>query len=147
MTVLNTLKLTNAKKPQHANVLVIRRHKLSKKIGEQIALLKAKQSGTEYTTVKYKSYTDKDSGIRKSVAIERRVKAWWFTADNNKLSLQIRYGNKVIELQKGKPTIELNSFSDLETTLQLIQTAVENGELDKEINQAAQQLRDNFVNT
>ncbi len=147
MSTLNTLKLTNAKKPHHTNVLVIRRHKLSKKIGEQIALCKAKQIGTEYTTVKYKSYTDKDTGIRKNIAVERRVKAWWFTADNNKLALQIKYGNRVIELQKGKTTIELGSVSDLESTLRLIQVAVENGELDREINQAAEQLRDNFVNT
>jgi len=147
MTLLGTLKLSNTKKPQHANPLVIRRHKLSKKIGEQIALCKAKQTGTEYTTVKYKSYTDKDTGIRKNIAVERRVKAWWFTADNNKLALQIKYGNRVIELQKGKPTIELNSISELESTLKLIQTAVENGELDKEISFAAEQLRDNFVNT
>ena len=106
-----------------------------------------KQIGSDYTTIKYKSYTDTDTGIRKNIAVERRVKAWWFTADNNKLALQIKYGNRVIELQKGKPTIELNSISELESTLKLIQTAVENGELDKEINLAAEQLRDNFVNT
>ena len=45
--------------------------------------------------------------------------------------LTIRYGNKVIELEKGKNAIELSSKEELEPTLQSIKKAVDDGEFDK----------------
>ena len=44
--------------------------------------------------------------------------------------LTIRYGNKLIELEKGKNAIELSSKAELEPTLQNIKKAVDNGEFD-----------------
>ena len=41
------------------------------------------------------------------------------------------YGNKLIEFEKGKNTIELSSKAELEPTLQSIKKAVDNGEFDK----------------
>jgi hypothetical protein len=40
-------------------------------------------------------------------------------------------GNKVIELEKGKNSIELSSKAELEPTLQSIKKAVDDGEFDK----------------
>ena len=45
--------------------------------------------------------------------------------------LTIRYGNKLIEFEKGKNAIELSSKAELEPTLQSIKKAVDNGEFDK----------------
>jgi hypothetical protein len=44
--------------------------------------------------------------------------------------LTIRYGNKLIELEKGKNAIELSSKVELEPTLQSIKKAVNNGKFD-----------------
>jgi hypothetical protein len=44
--------------------------------------------------------------------------------------LTIRYGNKLIELEKGKNAIELSSKAELEPTLQSVKKAVDNGEFD-----------------
>jgi hypothetical protein len=60
------------------------------------------------------------------------------------LALSIRYGSKLIELAKGKSTIELASMSDLIPTLELIKVAVEAGELDTEIAEASVKLREGF---
>jgi hypothetical protein len=145
MTTLSTLKLTNTKKPTTASPTMQRRQKLLKRIGEQILLARARANGADYTVTRYRSYTERDTGIRKQIETHKTIKAWWFTADNSKLSLQIKYGTSVIELAKNKPTIELNSTDELEATLLLIQRAVDSGELDSQIEAVSRHLRDNFV--
>ena len=72
-------------------------------------------------------------------------KPWWFTTDAGKLALSVRYGTKVLELAKGKVAVEVGSEKDLVPTLELIKTAVLNGELDTQIEAAANKLRDGFA--
>ena len=45
--------------------------------------------------------------------------------------LTIRYGNKIVELEKGKNAIELLSKAELEPTLQSVKKAVDEGEFDR----------------
>ena len=47
----------------------------------------------------------------------KRVKPWWFTAENGKLALHVRYGSRALELAKGKFAIEVASDRDLAATL------------------------------
>jgi hypothetical protein len=72
------------------------------------------------------------------------VKAWWFTADNGKLSLSVRYGSKLIELGKGKWAVEVASEKELAPTLELLKAAVLEGELDAAIEAAAAKLKEGF---
>jgi hypothetical protein len=51
----------------------------------------------------------------------------------------------VLELTKGKVAVEVGSEKDLVPTLELIKTAVLNGELDTQIETAALKLRDGFA--
>ena len=73
------------------------------------------------------------------------MKAWWFIGDNGKLAMAVRYGAKVLELAKGKYAIEIASANELVPTLQIIKSAVENGELDSAIDYAANKLRSGFA--
>jgi hypothetical protein len=41
-------------------------------------------------------------GERKNVEQPKRIKPWWFTAEDGKLCLQVRYGVRVLEIGKGK---------------------------------------------
>ena len=50
-----------------------------------------------------------------------------------KLNLSIRYGARVIELAKGKNSIELDNLAAVLPTLDLIKKAIEAGELDEAI--------------
>lgn len=144
MSALNTLKLTATKKPTQVPNVVQRRAKLAKRLWEQIELAKAEQSGTKFSVPKFRSYTDKESGLRKQVETHKRLKSWVFTGDNGKLAIAVRYGAKILELAKGKYAIELASSSEVVPTLQIIKTAVETGELDSAIENASLKLREGF---
>ena len=144
MATLATLKLSTAVKPTHMPAVQVRRNKMSRRLWEQIELARAQQSGTEFAPVKLRSYVDKETGFRRQVESTKRVKQWWFTADNGKLAMNVRYGAKIIELAKGKSSIEIGSTDQLVHTLELIKQAVEAGELDAQIEAAAIKLREGF---
>jgi hypothetical protein len=144
MSNFATLKLTAAVKPTNFSPVQLRREKMSKRLQEQIDLAKAQQTGAQFTAIKMRSITDKETGLRKLVESSKRVKQWWFTAENRKLSLSVRYGARLLELAKGKFAVELASDKELVATLELIQSAVLSGELDAQIEIAANKLRSGF---
>ena len=145
MATLSTLKLSTAVKPAHMPAVQVRRNKMSRRLWEQIELARAQQSGTEFAPVKQRSYLDKETGLRRQVESTKRVKPWWFTADNGKLAMNVRYGARTIELAKGKSTVEIVNMDQLVPTLELIKRAVEEGELDAQIEVAAIKLREGFA--
>ncbi len=143
MSALNGLKLTAAQKPTNVPEVEQRRNKLVKRLSEQTELAKALAAGTNYAAKKTRTITDAE-GARVQVETNKRVKAWWFIADNGKLSLSVRYGTKVLELAKGKYAVEVASEKDLVATLDVVKTAVLAGELDTAIDNAANKLRAGF---
>ena len=143
-TLLQSLKVTAAKKAIGNNPQAHRRMKLARKLWEQIQLAKSQAEGTNFTMTRFRSVTDPD-GIRRSVEVPRRVRAWWWTTEANKLALNIRYGARKIEISKGKSAVEIASAADLVPTLELIKQAVEAGELDAQIEAASIKLREGFV--
>ena len=143
MSTLNALKLTATTKPTQVSAVQQRRNKLAKRIWEQIELAKAHQAGTQFVATKFRTVKDAD-GMRKTVETSKRVKAWWFTGDNGKLAISVRYGSKVLELAKGKYAIEVGGEKDLVNVLEVVKTAVLGGELDAAIENAANNLRDGF---
>ena len=144
MSALNALKLVAAQKPTSLPAVQQRRNKLVKRLWEQMELARAQEAGTKFAPIKFRSYQDKETGLRKQVETTKRVKQWWFTADNGKLAMNVRYGARVIELAKGKSSIEIGSTDQLLPTLDLIKKAVEAGELDAQIEAAANKLREGF---
>jgi len=145
MNALNALKLVAAQKPTSLPAVQQRRNKLVKRIWEQIELAKAEQNGTTFAPVKFRSVTDKETGLRRSVEVSKRVKPWWFATDSGKLALSIRFGPKVLELAKGKYAVEVANSSDIVNVLEVVKTAVLDGELDTAIDNAARKLRDGFT--
>ena len=144
MTALSALKLTAARKPTNLPQVVQRRNKIIGRIAEQMELAAAYANGTTHLFTKVRTITDKDTGSRKQVETSKRVKAWWFISDNGKLALTVRYGAKLLELAKGKYAIEVATPAELVDTLEIVRTAVENGELDDAIDSAANKLKSGF---
>jgi uncharacterized protein YydD (DUF2326 family) len=144
MSALSGLKLSSAAKPQQVSGVQVRRNKMAKRIWEQMELAKAQQAGTVFAPVRYKTVRDTETGLSKQVETHKRVKQWWFVAENGKLALTLRYGTKVIELARGKTAVELSSDKDLLAVLEVLKTAVLGGELDSQIESAADKLRDGF---
>lgn len=144
MSTLSTLKLVTTKKPRHIAPVQVRRNKLSNKIWEQIQLAKSQLEGTQFQVMKNKTFVDRESGIRKQITVAKRLKPWWFVAENGKVCVSIRYGTWTLELAKGKPSVEVANGDDLIKTLETIKTAVEAGELDSQIETASASLKSGF---
>jgi len=146
MSALNGLKLVAAKRPQNVAPIVQRRNKLSNQLWEQIELAKCLAEGKTYAPTRLRTVKDKQTGERKTVEAVKRVKQWWFVADNGKVCLQVRYGPRVIELAKGKNSVEVGNGEELQAVLKTVKTAVEAGELDAQIDAASAAVRERFKN-
>lgn len=144
MSTLNTLKLVTAVKPQQMPDVVKRRYKLGNKLWEQIQLARSQFLNEPFSITKMKTVKNIDTGTSETVAVNKRIRPWWFNSDTGALCVTIKYGTKVIELAKGKPSIELLNQEELISTLELVKKAVEAGELDQQIDQASGALRSNF---
>ena len=130
-SLLNTLKLVAATRDNKVSPEMQRRQKLIKKIDEQILLADAALNGETYSPTKFKTVVNAE-GITEYKQMPKRIRAWWWET-GGKLNLSIRYGARVIELAKGKNSIELDNLAAVLPTLDLIKKAVEAGELDEAI--------------
>ena len=144
MSTLNTLKLVTAVKPQHMPEVVKRRYKLGNKLWEQIQLARSQFLNEPFSLTKMKTVKNTATGISETIAVNKRIRPWWFNSDTGTLCFSIKYGTKTIELAKGKPSIEVTTKEELISTLELVKLAVEAGELDQQIDQASGALRSNF---
>jgi len=144
MSTLDALKLTTAKKPTHIPSVMIRRNKMASKVWEQIQLAKSQIDGTTFVVKKYRSFTDRETGLRKQIEMPKRLREWWFRNEAGKVCVAIKYGTKVLELAKGKHSIEVANADELVRALELVKQAVEVGELDAQIELASGNLRKGF---
>ena len=141
--ILNNLKFVAAKRPTQMPAVQVRRNKLSSKIQEQILLATAHTEGSTYAPTRIKTVTNAD-GDRVQVTHAKRVKPWWFVADNGKTAIAVRYGARLLELAKGKFAVEIATPNELVQTLEVIKSAVEAGELDEQMELASTKLRSAF---
>jgi hypothetical protein len=142
--ILNTLKLTAARKTRALPDVVKRRNKLLIKLGEQRMLAAALEQGEHYAPTRYRTFKDTDTGARVVKQVPVRIKPWFWTGEKGECLLAVTYGSKQIELVKGKTAIEVGEQSNLCTVLDTVIAAVKNGELDTQIESASAKLRDGF---
>ena len=133
MSGLSALKLVQAKQEKGMSPHHARRQKLSTKLAEQIQLAQAQQSGTEFSPVRVRTIKDEVTGQSRKVEVPKKLKPWWWTDDKGKLCITVRYGARTLEIVEGKNAIETDSIADVITSLQVIRSAVESGELDSRI--------------
>ena len=145
MSALNTLKFVSAKRPQSAPPIVLRRNKLSNQLHEQIELARCQEEGKTYAPIRLRSIKDKHTGERKLVEAVKRVKQWWFVADSGRVCLQVRYGTRVLDLKKNMNSIDVGSTTELLGVLEVVKRAVEEGELDAQIDAASAAVRARFA--
>jgi hypothetical protein len=100
--MLKSLKLVPNKKSNSNNSFLKRRRKLIAKIDEQILLV----TDSNYRPTKIK-WVHNEDGTGRKLEIPKRLRRWWCEQQGGTILLTIRYGNKVIELEKGKNAIEL----------------------------------------
>jgi hypothetical protein len=145
MNTLTSLKLVAAKRPSNIHPVVKRRNRLITKIWEQTELAKAALDGKAYAPLHTRTVKDRETGDVRRIEAPKRIKAWWFMADNGKICLIVKYGAKILELAKGKSAIEVGTLSELIPTLETLKAAVAAGELDGQIDTASGALRAGFL--
>ena len=144
MSVLSQLKLVAAKRPAALAPVQVRRNKLCAKLSEQIALATATRDKTTYIAKRLRTFKSEETGEMRTVEITKRVRPWWFTAESGKTVIQLRYGSKVMELGKGKNSVEITASNELIDVLEVLKTAVHTGELDQQIEVASNSVKLRF---
>jgi hypothetical protein len=133
MTVLTKLKLTNAKREVIYDPVLARRQKLMDKLGEQVKLAAALIAGETARFTYIVTVKDSDTGERKQVEKEKRVRSWFWHDLDGKWFLEIRFGNKVVDLGKNRAAIEVGDKENLVATIETVIGAVKDGELDEPV--------------
>jgi hypothetical protein len=144
MSALNSLKFVSAKRPNQIPEIQVRRNKLSNRLFSQINLAKALQNGESYTEKRFRTVRDKHTGETRSVELNKRVRQMWFVGENGKVCLQVKYGSRVLDFGRGKNAIEVSSADELINALTTLKSAVEAGELDSQLNLAADAVKERF---
>lgn len=145
MVVLTSLKLVASKRSNAANPVVQRRNKLCDKLDEQLQIVEAQKAGQIYAPTKLRTVTNDATGETSTVQVPKRVKEWFWVAENGKLNLAVKYGSKTLALnKKGANAIECANKDDLIATIKSLKTAVTEGELDDAINEVSKATRQGF---
>jgi hypothetical protein len=142
MSGLSALKFTNSKSQQGNSPQQARRQKLCVKLDEQIQLAKAQQAGTEFAPIKVRMVKDAETGESRKVEVPKKIKPWWWSDDKGKICITVRYGARTLEIMDGKNAIEADSIADVITSLQVIRTAADKGELDKRIEAVTSKIKE-----
>ena len=144
MSTLNTLKIVSATKPRAVPQVVRRRRKLLERLEQQRQLAVARMNGEHYAPKRLRSFTHADTGERIVKEVPVRIKSWWWTGERGETLLAIKYGSRSIELAKGKSAIEVGTEDKLCSTIDAVIAAVNNGELDAQLEATGKRLRDGF---
>ncbi len=142
-TVLSSLKMVSAVRNIQVNSTQFRREKMARKLLEQYNLAKSLRDGEQFVLKRIKTVTDKVSGETQQIEVTKRVNQWWWT-EGSKILLQLKYGTKVLELAKGKNSIEVANGNELLSVLETVKKCVEAGELDAQIELASAAVRARF---
>ena len=144
MSGLSALKLVQAKRQAGTSPKHARRQKLSNKLHEQIQVAKAEQAGTQYLPTKLRTVKDEVTGESRKVESPKRLKPWWWPTDGGKLCITVRYGARTLEVIEGKNAIETDSIAGVVTTLEVLRSAVDAGELDARIEAVSGLVKSGF---
>ena len=140
MGILQTLKVSNTKRPHQASPITQRRNVLLKKIHEQMETAKARADGKQYSVKTVQRIKNKETGERVEVIKDRYIREGWWINEDSHLLFELRYGTKPLEFSKGKSTVDVGDWANLIPTLEKLQQAVQLGEFDDQLNATATQL-------
>lgn len=134
MTYLSKLNITQLKRPTRSSPQEQRRHKLIAKLEEQLALAEAQQQGKRYIVMK-NAWTRDDSGTKIKVQREKVVRPW-FWADENGMTMVVRYTSRPLEFAKGKRALSAPGLDAIPNVINTLIAAVKAGELDHQMEAA-----------
>lgn len=101
------------------------RYKLIDNLNQQIALSEDRQ---QFKVRRQWKIIDGEKQL-----IERKIpiRPWWEEKTDGQVYLRIRNGVRILELEKGKPTIRATDLTEMKEVLTKLTEATKNGELDE----------------
>src|SRR6266550_354429 len=129
MSALKSLTFTTLPKIG-ANPILDRRANIIARLEEQKLLL----NDPNYTRT-VRTWVKKDGQLT-PVDKQQRVLPWWRVNANGSYVFFVRLGSKAIEFESGKNGIAVPSFDKVPLVIDILITAVRNGELDDQLAQA-----------
>ena len=144
-SVLGSLKLVSAVRNSNQDVVLIRRQKMVTKLNEQLEMAKCFKNGSKFEVKRVRKESDDLSGELLTIETSKRLRQMWFTnAESGKICIQLRYSSKVIDLAKGKNSVEVTNADELINALEILLKAVEVGELDSQFSNASDAVKERF---
>ncbi len=145
MAIIASLKVTNADRPRQLPVIVQRRNKLINALHDQLELARAEAEGREYLKTRRRHMKNPVTGEYAEAIVSRRPRTWFWTANDGKVYISLRYGTKVIEIAKGKSAIEVGEKKQLVPVIEALKQAVAAGEVDSQLNSAGAEVSSRFA--
>ncbi len=134
-SILSTFNLSEFLKRKVLDKPTVRRNKLLSKLDEQILAAQAALKGEEYFGKRNVTETDED-GNKTTTTVPKRVNKWFYTNDGSEWFLEIKYGNRVLQLAKDKTAIVVGALDNMVAVLEQVKEAAVAKELDKAIEAA-----------
>lgn len=134
-SILSSFKLDASQKPTKIDTATHRRNNLLAKLDEQILIVQAMLKGEEYFGKKAVRETDEDGEVT-TTFVPKRVRKWFYE-NNGQWFLEIKYGNKVLQLAKEKSAIVVGKLEDMTGIIEQVKQAVLAKELDNAIDAVA----------
>lgn len=129
-SVLSSLKVIARPKIEPKPPVLGKRLKLIEKLEQQKEMAVCMIENRRFEAFRDKKVKNPETG---EVTVQRRpttVRPWYYDSDDH-YYLEVKVNNKPIELQKGKPAIDVGEKAKLPEVIDTIIKATESGELDE----------------
>ena len=128
-SVLSSLKVIARTKIEPKPPVIGKRLKLIERLEQQKEMAQCLIDNKRFEAFKEKKVKNPETG---EITTQRRpttVRPWYYDSDEH-YYIEIKVGNKPIELQKGKPAIDVGDKAKLPEIIDTVIQAIEKGELD-----------------
>ena len=134
MASLKTLTFKTIERNRRESEIIARRHKLIVKLEEQQKILEHHMKGEQYVVTRPK-WMQNNHGERVLVQKQHVIRPWFFERDGG-YYLQVKYGTRILSVDRIHNAIFVEAISDLNGVLTELIAATEAGKLDAAIAKA-----------
>lgn len=128
-SVLSSLKVTARPEIKKQPPILNKRMKLIDRLEQQKELAICMLENKPFVAYKEKMVKDPETGERTKQRRQVTIRPWYYDTEGHYF-LEVKIGIKPIELQKGKPAIDVGDKAKLPDTIDTLISAVEKGEFD-----------------
>ena len=129
MSMLKALNIVALPKLSKNDPTLQRRVKLLTQLEQQRDL-----AANPHFVVLTQKWVKQEDGSKALVDKQKRVKKWWVIDMSGVCFFTVRYGSKLLELEKGKAAITVGNKENLVSVIDAVIGAVKNGEFDGLLN-------------